>query len=375
MLQFSRLCLLLALIVGTRPFLVHRIIRVSSQLAAGVSGNDENILQEILVNQLKICVIHTKIESASIYIDPTVFDGRVYKEENLQLLCSYPTLENQNSFIDFEDYKEDNDDGEEEHDSDNEFTRSNYEQQFSFPIEYQSFKLGVLKLIHSDTVADTAFIETLIKSIALVIFNEYKYNKGKISDSKTKSVISDAYNALFTSRTLAKMLKKRLIKNDLIGTEMVDNIMSQSEYMASLITNIEGNDFRNSDFDVNSNRKYIDVDDDDDDVIDNNVIVEADISTQQIGKEASDRNKNVFFKQSSSIVTNGTHPAVGRDVPSNSISPQPNPNILLIKKTPIGDSTLDTNSVTEKSRIVPAEFWSPDKIEKVVNYDETNDTM
>jgi hypothetical protein len=77
-----------------------------------------------------------------------------------------------------------------------------------------------------------------------------------------------------------------LIKNDLIGTEMVDNIMSQSEYMASLITNIEGNDFRNSDFDVNSNRKYIDVDDDDDDdVIDNNVIVEADISTQQIVKE------------------------------------------------------------------------------------------
>jgi hypothetical protein len=189
-------------------------------------------------------------------------------------------------------------------------------------------------------------------------------------------VISDAYNALFTSRTLAKMLKKRLIKNDLIGTEMVDNIMSQSEYMATLITNIEGNDFRNSDFDVNSNRKYIDVDDDDDDdVIDNNVIVEADISTQQIGKETSDRNKNVFFKQSSSIATNGTHPAVGRDVPSNSISPQPNPNILLIKKTPIGDSTLDANSSTEKSRIIPAEFWSPDKIEKVVNYDETNDTM
>jgi hypothetical protein len=47
----------------------------------------------------------------------------------------------------------------------------------------------------------------------------------------------------------------------------------------------------------------------------------------------------------------------------------------LIKKTPIGDSTLDANSSTEKSRIIPAEFWSPDKIEKVVNYDETNDTM
>ena len=374
----------LALLVGVNPLLTRRIRRWTSQLAVGAGRNDENILQEILINQLKVCLIHMEIDSAAIYIDPAVFTGGIYKESNLQLLCGYPPLD-QNSFIDTEDYREDTD-NDVDHDSDNEFNHNNYEKQVTIPIEYQSYKLGVLKLIHSDTTGDigrNTFTETLIRSIALIIFNEYKYNKGLVSDAKAKNAIGDAYNSLFTSRTLAKMLKKRLMKNDLIGTEMVDNIMSQSEFMASLVTNIDGNNIMDSDFDI-SNKKYIDVDDnesdnesDNDVILDNKIIVEADINTQQIGSEGIGRNKNIFFKRSSSLVSNGTNFAVGSNVTPSMTTSLPNPNILLIKKAPAGDANMNSDSKVdkEKSRIVPAEFWSPDKIEKIVNYNESDDSM
>ncbi len=370
----------LALLMGVNPLLARRIVRMASQLAVGADSSDENVLQEILINQLKVCIIHMKIDSAAIYIDPTVFSGEMYKESNLQLLCGYPSLD-QNSFINIEDYREDTD-NDVDHDIDNEFNRSNYEKQVSIPIEYQSYTLGVLKLIHTDATGDignNAFIETLIRSIALIIFNEYKYNKGIVSDSKAKSAIGDAYNALFTSRTLAKMLKKRLMKNDLIGTEMVDNIITQSEFLASMITNIDGNDIRDSDFDV-SNRKYIDVEDNDDDngvILENKIIVEADINTQQIGNDSIGRNKNIFFKQSSSLVNNGTNAVIESNATPSMTTPLPNPNILLVKKTPASNANINSNSKIdkEKSRIIPAEFWSPDKIEKTVNYNETDDNM
>ena len=173
------------------------------------------------------------------------------------------------------------------------------------------------------------------------------------------------------------------MKNDLIGTEMVDNIMSQSEFMASLVTNIDGNNIMDSDFDI-SNKKYIDVDDnesdnesDNDVILDNKIIVEADINTQQIGSEGIGRNKNIFFKRSSSLVSNGTNFAVGSNVTPSMTTSLPNPNILLIKKAPAGDANMNSDSKVdkEKSRIVPAEFWSPDKIEKIVNYNESDDSM
>jgi len=369
-----------ALLVSASPFLSRRNILLSIKVAVEAESNDENILQEILINQLEACIIHTRIDSAAIYIDPTVFNGGIYKESNLQLLCSYPPpSEQKNSYIDIEDYKDDvySDDI---YDSDSEFNRGSYENQVCVPIEYQSYKLGVLKLVQADATGDVGrdtFINIVTRTIALNIFNEYKYNKGLISDNKAKSAIGDAYNALFTSRTLAKMLKKRLMKDDLIGTEMVDNIISQSEFMASLITNTDGNDPRDRNYDVGS-RKYIDMDDDDDDndvILENNTVVEADINTQQIGEGGAGSSKNIFFKQSSSSVGNGTR--FNDEHATSGSSTEPNPNILLVDKVPASNSKADSNSRVDeaKPRVVPAEFWSPDKIEKIVNYDDTNDNV
>lgn len=236
------------------------------------------IFLSLLEAQLAIIIKSTNTTHAAIYISTNNdYDTNTGYNDEIQLVCTYPNsnnygLENEDNDNDDKIHSGNENDTWDDHTSDifeNDtkyigYNTNDYIEPKMYPIQYQGVDLGVLQTLSKTNKYQTDFdwepysrfsswnpyssklnncpiceaISTSLgASIALEMtrlssIDEVRSMRKKFFEREDNLWLTSS-SALLTSKTLLKMLSKRLQKGDDIGQEMIKNVIEQNDSIYS----------------------------------------------------------------------------------------------------------------------------------------------